>query len=164
MKRFSLAVVLLAALALLGCSQAPANRADPQTEKEIRALLQQFGQAYAKKDLKTLMGLMAPDPVLNIGAGPEQWMENRAALEEYFRRQFAQTISGQLDYELRYLDRLGDAAWAAGFLSFKIKTAQGDKAFICRFTVVATRQKGKWVMAHSHLSLPAEAESNTSGK
>jgi len=149
---------------LLLCAAQPARAAsvgvtmDHNTQKQVTALLTTLARAYAAKDVDALMALSAPDPVLNIGTGRDEWLTSRADLEAAYRREFAQTSQVSIAFTPSAMARRGDVVWVAGVAPVAAQTPHGQVAFEARFTCVLIKVKGAWRIAQSHMSVPSDAQ------
>jgi ketosteroid isomerase-like protein len=49
-------------------------RASPRTQAAVQATLQQWKDAYSRRDLDGALAVIAPDAdVVGIGTGPDEW-------------------------------------------------------------------------------------------
>lgn len=155
--------LVIAALLLLLAAQ-PARAAnigtdvDANTHKQVSALLAELARAYMAKDVDALMALSAPDPVLNIGTGKDEWLTSRAELEASYRRDFTQASQTKVAFNATSMARRGDVVWVAGRAPVTAVTDSGPVSFEARFTCVLIKVKGAWRIAQSHMSVPSDAQ------
>lgn len=156
---FALCLALLLLAAALPARAANLGTAvDTNTKRQVLALLSEMARAYMAKDVDALMALSAPDPVLNIGTGKDEWLASRAALEASYRRDFSQASQTSLAFNPTFMARRGDVVWVAGVAPVTAKTGSGTVSFEARFTCVLLKVKNAWRVAHSHMSVPSDAQ------
>jgi len=131
---------------------------DANTQRQVTALLDEMARAYMAKDVDALMALSAPDPVLNIGTGKDEWLASRADLEASYRRDFSQASHTQLAFKPLTMSRRGDVVWVAGVVPVTAQTDSGAVSFEARFTCVLLRIKNAWRVVQSHMSVPSDAQ------
>jgi ketosteroid isomerase-like protein len=125
----------------------------------MRELLERLRQGWESMDAEASLACFAHDPrIIVIGTDAHEYWTGFSALVEPFR---AMTTAFS---EARYawgepgpaIEMLGDAAWAAGVLQARFKTADGWIDLPMRTTVVACPEPdGVWKIRHAHFSLAA---------
>jgi ketosteroid isomerase-like protein len=139
-------------------------KADAKTEAEVLATLDQFWEAYAKRDLVSVIALLAPDPDLSMfGTGAD---ERRVGLREWvaqMERDWSQSEAMWVELGWRSVSAAGQVAWVSADCVIHYRTNKVDGTMSARLTVVFERRDGKWLMIHMHGSAPlgtqAEGES-----
>jgi uncharacterized protein (TIGR02246 family) len=134
-------------------------KADSQTEGEVKATLQKFADAYAKRDLKGILANFAPDAdVVLFGTGAD---ERRIGLEEIrtqVERDWAQSESASMSFPWISVSAAGPVAWVAAEGEFKFRADGQEGTIPVRASHVLERREGSWLIVHSHLSTPAAAQ------
>src|SRR5215218_2545126 len=94
-------------------------RASPSTQAAVQATLQQWKDAYSRRDMDGALAVMAPDAdVLGIGTGPDEWRVGPAEFKAQLERDFAQSEALSVDYERLVVSEAGPVAgWPLGRLS-----------------------------------------------
>ena len=128
-------------------------------EEEITEVIEKFAEAYGKKDLDTILSLIAPDPnVVIYGSGAD---EKRIGLDEIraqFERDFAQAEAGSIEYDWKSISGSEPFAWLAADVTFK-PTIQGQEmTFKGRLTSLLEKREDKWLIIQMHFSLPASTQ------
>jgi uncharacterized protein (TIGR02246 family) len=150
----------LTAVAILGPA-AVAQEAEAPNPKlnELRALLKAHDAAMADKDVKGVMALFIPKPIV-LGTGPgEIWSgpeEVAAAYEEFFK--VYDKGQQKCDYQYTVGDVSGDAGWLATSEDIQC-TKDGKKAaFPLNVSLTAIKLDGKWRIAAMHFSTLTDEE------
>ncbi len=135
-------------------------RADAKTTAGVRATLSAFADAYAARDRKALEACFAPDPdLILIGTGADErrvgWPEIKAQVE----RDWAQCdavwiVSGPL-----VVSSAGTVAWASGDRNVHVRAKGREFSLAARVTYVLERRGDRWLIVHSHSSIPNVAQS-----
>ena len=134
------------------------KKADAKTEAEVRAVLDAWAKAYDDHDVEGIMALVAPDEYA-IFIGTEAHEKNigphelRDAIEHDIAR--LETISITMPW-LSVLSA-GEVAWAVGDCICDL-VAEGHEIHLdARQTVILEKRGDKWLVVHSHLSVPEAA-------
>jgi ketosteroid isomerase-like protein len=118
----------------------------------IEALQHRAEAAFVRGDVEPRLASWShADPVSVFAAlGPSRsgWDQ----LEPLFRSVAARLTDGRdLTYELFAFDVVGDVAWSAGFLRFKVAIDGGPTMQrTLRITHVYRREHDEWKIAHEH--------------
>ncbi len=139
-------------------------KADAKTEAEVLAALDQFWEAYAKRDLAAVIALLAPDPDLIIfGTGIDEKSVGLREVLAHVERDWSQSEAVWIEFGWRSVSAAGDVAWVAADWVVHYRTNDADGSISGRLTVVFERRDGKWLVVHLHGSAPlagqAEGES-----
>lgn len=134
----------------------------PNTEAEIKALLDSQCEAVGLKDIDRLMALFSPDIVYFDVVPPLQFV-GAAALRARFLEWF-DGFTGPIDLDMRDLRILarGDSA-----VAFRLSRARGtlksgqEVGRWVRATSCCQRSNGTWLVTHEHISMPVDLKSGT---
>ncbi|MGZ8932555.1 MAG: nuclear transport factor 2 family protein [Halobacteriota archaeon] len=139
-------------------------KADAQTEAEIKALVEDVWEEYARKDLEACTGLWTTDAdLVAIGTGADELRLGPEELRRGLRRDFEQAENIKRAIEWLSISAAGKVAWSAANARLTA-TVNGEATTIaCRMTNVYEKRNGTWRIMLLHLSLPAaEQESGHS--
>jgi len=139
-------------------------KADAQTEAEIKSLVEDVWEEYARKDLEACMGLWTTDAdLVAIGTGADELRLGPEELRRSLRRDFEQAENIKTAIEWLSISAAGKVAWSAANARLTA-TVNGEATTIaCRMTNVYEKRNGTWRIMLLHLSLPAaEQESGHS--
>jgi len=163
MCRGSLAVFLLA-LALPGFAQTAAAPSSPAATKPAtpaldKAYLQSIWDGWASSDLEKQGQFYARGPGrLFFDVAPlkySSWDEYKAGVAPSLKDAPKVTYTVNDDIQIH---PEGKITWVAGTLTMAGTSPQGQKeSLMLRWTAVLEQQDGRWVIAHEHVSAPAEA-------
>jgi uncharacterized protein (TIGR02246 family) len=147
------AIVVMLLLVLAADVSALALTAEARAEKEIRDLLNRYARAYERKDVVTIMAMIAPTPdAIFVYPGPEGLHVGRSQIKAVYERDFSRFLSATIDYTSISVGSRGDVAW---FTSEWVATADmgGRKLTIpARWTAVLEKRDGKWLFVQSHFT------------
>ncbi len=131
-------------------------KANTKTEAEVMAVLNQLIEAYKKQDLDGALALYTPDPdVVTIGTGVDEKRIGLAERKAQLERDFTQVkeISVQLGWYS--VSAAGSVAWVASDVVARGKVGGQETSTSMRATFVLEQRGGRWLIVHSHNSLPA---------
>jgi ketosteroid isomerase-like protein len=131
-------------------------KASPRTQAAVQATLQQWKDAYSRRDLDAALTVVAPDDdVVAIGTGPDEWRVGPEEFKAQLERDFAQAEALSVDYQPLVVSEAGPVAWVAGRASVQARVEGQDVAMSGRFTAVLEQREGRWLLMQTHFSLPA---------
>lgn len=134
-------------------------KADSETEKAVRTVLDKFAESYAKRDLKSAMSLIAPDAdVVIYGTGADEKRIGPEAIKAQFERDWTQIEEPALEYSWTLISRAGDVAWASIDAIFKAKMDGKKTKFSSRITEVFEKRGDKWLIVQGHFSFPDQSQ------
>jgi ketosteroid isomerase-like protein len=131
-------------------------RANAETEAAVMDTLKRFNEAYQRKDVDSLLAMLAPDPDgVFIGTGAD---ERRIGLDEagaQIERDFAQ--SDVIFWELGWhsVSAAGPVAWLAADVIIHVKIDEREIGMPIRLTAVLEKRGDKWLFVQLHNSVPA---------
>jgi ketosteroid isomerase-like protein len=131
-------------------------KASPPTQSAVQATLQQWKDAYSRRDLDSALAVIAPDDdVVDIGTGPDEWRVGPEAFKAQLERDFAQSEALSVDWEPLVVSEAGPVAWVAGRATVQARVDGQDLTLTGRFTAVLEQRDGRWLLMQTHFSLPA---------
>lgn len=134
-------------------------RADTKTEAAVMAVVNQLIEAFTKRDLDGALALFAPDPdVVFIGSGVDEKCIGLAEVKAEFERAFAQSEEASIQLGWYSVSAAGPVAWVASDGVIQAKVSGQEISFPIRLTTVLEQRAGKWLVVHSHDSLPAAGQ------
>jgi ketosteroid isomerase-like protein len=131
-------------------------RASPSTQAAVEATLQQWKDAYSRRDVDGALAVIAPDNnVVGIGTGPDEWRVGPEEFKAQLERDFAQAEALSVDYEPLVISEAGPVAWVAGRARVQARVEGQDVTLTGRFTAVLEQRGDRWLLVQTHFSLPA---------
>jgi ketosteroid isomerase-like protein len=131
-------------------------QASPSTQAAVQATLQQWKDAYSRRDVDGALAVMAPDAdVVGIGTGPDEWRVGPEEFKAQLERDFAQSEALSVDYEPLVVSEAGPVAWVAGRARVRARVEGQDVSLTGRFTAVLEQRGDRWLLVQTHFSLPA---------
>ena len=135
-------------------------KADATTEAAVKAVLDKFAEAYAKRDMTLLLSMIAPDPdVVMYGTGADEKRIGQAGIQAQAERDWSQAESASITYDWVSVSAAGSVAWAATDGSFTLKAGGQEMTLPGRFTIVLEKRGELWLIVQAHVSLPAAGQS-----
>jgi len=129
--------------------------ADQQTTSEVKDTLNRFSNAFGKRDMGSLMSLLAPDPdVAFFGTGADEERFGPSEIQAQFQRDWAQSESTSIDFDQLSVSSHGEVAWVAGDATLKATASGKEMTFPGRITSVMEKRDGHWLIEQWHLSVP----------
>jgi len=127
-------------------------KADAKTEAAVLAVMKEFAACYAKRDLRGVLALHAPDPDVVIFTpsgkvmGPD---EIRAMVEKDFSQH------GEFwTYGWTSVSAAGSVAWVAAEVTLKLEGGGQEMTMAGSLTWVLENRGSKWLIAQAHVSFP----------
>ena len=163
-------VPLLLAIGLAGCHQtaAPTNTNPGDTKSmdtnakdvaDLKALEERFNAAFKAKDVNAIMQFCVPDESLVVFDvhTPRQFNGAQAYRKDW--EDLFNQFSGPIEADISEMDVTagGDVAYAHYIHHVVGTTKSGKKAdTTVRVTDCFKKINGKWLIAHSHISVPVD--------
>lgn len=131
-------------------------KADSESEKAVKDILDIYIRAYARKDLDKMMSLFADDPdLVFIGTGEDEWVQGYEDLKKGFKRDFKQADEIDIGFENLNISSSEDVAWASMRMMMNAVVSGEEVILVGRLSLVAEKRDNKWFIVHLHFSLPA---------
>ena len=135
-------------------------KADAKAEAEVMAVMKQYNEAYAKRDMDAVLALFAPDPdVVIIGTGEDEKRVGLAELRTQLERDFAQSEAASIEFSWHSVSQAGSVAWVAADCVVRAEVSGQEISLLARVTFVLEQREGRWLIVQSHASLPAGEQS-----
>lgn len=131
-------------------------KADAKTEAEVVAVLNKLSDAYAARDVNSVLALFVPDPdVVMIGTGADEKRVGLDQIKVQAERDWTQTEATSLTWgSWQMVGSAGSVAWVAGDATFKVKTGGQNITLSGRMTAVLEKRGSTWLIAQAHFSMP----------
>ena len=134
-------------------------KADSETQAAVKAVMDRFADAYARRDMDGLLALLAPDPdVVLYGTGADEKRVGRAEIRAQAERDWSQTEAAAFAYEWTSISAAGSVAWAAADMTFGVKGGGQEMTLPARCTMVLEKRGGEWLITQMHVSFPAAGQ------
>lgn len=134
-------------------------KANSETEKAIKEVLEKFAESYARQDLENAMTLIAPDAdVILYGTGADEKCVGPEKIKAQFKRDWSQIEEPALEYNWISISASGNVAWAAIDAIFKAKIDGKKTKFQSRVTKVFEKRGDKWLIVQGHFSFPDQSQ------
>ncbi len=153
--------VIFAAIAVAGCVSVLPARAGGSDEAAIRALEAQFSKAFNAKDIDAIMKVYEPDDSLVVFdvVPPRQYVGAKAYRKDW--ENLFGTFKGPVKFELSDLHVFAGGTIGYGY-SIQHLSGTDTKGQPIDLTVRVTdgyrKVKGRWLIAHEHVSVPVDLE------
>jgi uncharacterized protein (TIGR02246 family) len=130
-----------------------------RTAREIEAAIDAMTGAYRSRNLADVMACFAPDSdAVLIGTGGDERRVGPEEIRLQVERDWGQTDAAEMAFSWKSIGAAGDVAWAALQGAFNV-TAGGQALSVpIRCSLVFERRDGRWLIVHSHYSVPAAGQ------
>ncbi len=155
---FAEMALLLSVGSILTFSSALAETSS-SVNKEIENFVGIYFDAYQKKDVGTIMSLIAPDPdVVFVDSGEDQFPNGRyegaEQIRKLYEREFEQVKGLRVKHDRLSTGHRGNLAWFTTDFIADVDLGEEKLRVPGRWTAVVEKREGKWLILHSHLSFP----------
>ena len=134
-------------------------KADAKTEAEVMAFLNRLIKSYKEQDVDGSLALYATDPdMVTIGTGVDEKRIGMADRRAQLERDFAQIKEISIDIDWYSVSAAGSVAWVASDVIARGKVGGQETSVPMRATFVLEQRGGKWLIVHSHISVPAAGQ------
>jgi len=134
-------------------------KADSKTETAVMNVMNQFAEAFAKRDLNAVLSLLAPDPdVVFMGTGGDEKRIGLAEIKALFERDFSQFEDASLKIGWHSVSAAGSVAWVVADLILHANTGVSEISLRVRSTTVLEWRGDRWLIVQFHSSLPAAGQ------
>jgi ketosteroid isomerase-like protein len=131
-------------------------KADSKTEAAVMSVINQLIEAFNKRDLDSGLALFVPDPDMVIyGTGADEKGMGLAGAKADWERAFSQSEASSIELGWSSVSAAGSVAWVAADCIMRAKVRGQEISFPIRVTMVLERRKGRWLVVHSHVSVPS---------
>ena len=131
-------------------------KADAKAEAEVMAVLNQLIEAYKEQDVDASLALYATDPdMVTIGTGVDEKRIGLVDRRNQLERDFAQIKDISVNMDWYSVSAAGSVAWVASDVVAQGKVGGQETSVPMRATFVLEQRSGKWLIVHSHVSVPA---------
>jgi ketosteroid isomerase-like protein len=134
-------------------------KADQRTENEVPEVLTRVSQAYARRDMDSLLSCFVPDAdLIMYGTGADEKRIGPGGVEEQARRDWSQSDAMALELGWHSVSAAGPVAWVAADAAFKGRTGGQEFVLPARLTAVLEKRDTRWLVAQMHFSMPLSAQ------
>ena len=134
-------------------------KADRKTETEVLDALQTFTGAYVRRDLEALLACFAGDPdTMLYGTGADEKRVGLKAIQAQAERDWAQADEISVALDWTSVSAADGVAWAAVDGAFLGSVGGYAMRLPLRSTFVLVKRDGRWLIAHAHMSAPADGQ------
>jgi ketosteroid isomerase-like protein len=112
--------------------------------------------AFNKRDLDSIPLLFASDPdVVIYGTGADEKGMGLDGAKADWERAFSQSEASSIELGWTSVSAAGSVAWVASDCIMRAKVSGQEISFPIRVTLVLEQRKGRWLVVHSHVSVPS---------
>ena len=134
-------------------------KANGKTEAAVMEVVDQFNEAYARRDMDTLLALIAPDSdVVLLGTGADERRVGPAEFKFQAERDWSQTDALAFELGWNSISAAGSVAWLAAEATGRGRVNGQEMSFPLRMTVVLEQRNDKWLFVQMHVSAPAAGQ------
>ena len=131
-------------------------KADAKTEAEVMAVLNQLIEGYKQCDIDRLLALYTSDPdTVTIGTGIDEKRIGLAERRVQLERDFSQVEEISVQIVWYSVSAAGSVAWVASDVIARGKVDEQETSVPMRATFVLEQRNSKWLIVHSHVSVPS---------
>ena len=128
-------------------------------EKEVRAVLDVYANAYRTKDLDGIMAIFSPG-ICGFGSGADEDFIGHEALARQFKRDMSQAAVNAMKFTETQIDGEGPVAWVMTLSAITFTVPGSEKQTIRgRSTMVLRKISGRWLIEQIHFSVPYSEQS-----
>jgi ketosteroid isomerase-like protein len=134
-------------------------KANGKTEAAVMEVVNQFNEAYARRDIDGLLALVAPDSDLVVlGTGADERRVGPAELKFQAERDWSQSEALAFELGWNSVSAAGSVAWLAAEATGRGKVGGQEISFPLRLSAVLEQRQDKWLFVQMHLSTPAAGQ------
>jgi ketosteroid isomerase-like protein len=134
-------------------------KANGKTEAAVMEVVNQFNEAYARRDIDALMALVAPDTdLVLLGTGADERRVGPAELKFQAERDWSQTEALAFELGWNSLSTAGPVAWLSAEATGRGRVGGQEISFPLRLSAVLEQRKDKWLFVQMHISVPAAGQ------
>lgn len=125
----------------------------------VLATLDEYADAYCTKDIKRLMAVFDDgDDITLIGTGADEFCTTRSAVENVFRRNFAEATATRFEWQKTHVTVFTLFAVVAVSVTIHLRTRADPLLIPVRWTVAMIRRSSGWRWLHRHASSAAATQ------
>lgn len=125
-----------------------------QTRHQVMTVLYRFSQAYRQNDLEAILSLHDPG-FRGYGTGRDEKILGLEGVKRQYEQEFARGDRIAFEYLDTRIGAEGTIAWVMSDVALYVTTGGAPKSVCGRLTMVLRGTGHSWVIAQSHLSVPA---------
>lgn len=134
-------------------------KADAKTEAAVLAVLDKWLESYQKRDIEGLMsGVVSDNDLFLFGTGLDEKRIGREQFKFQAERDWSQTEALAFNFTWHLVSAAGPVAWVAAEGLGQGKAGGQEFQFPLRMTAVLEQRGDEWLLAQSHVSLPAPGQ------
>ena len=132
------------------------------TDKEVIAFLNGYGEAYCRKDLNAIDTMIdkVTGPMF-IGTGKNEMLITTDSFTSFLKKDWATIDTMSWSYNMIKIQHDGNVAWFISEVTYSIKINGTYGTFLLRFSGVLVKRNGNWLLSQSHISMPWIDEAET---
>lgn len=135
--------------------------ANPETQREVLAVLEAYSDTLAARDMAGMLALFADDAdVVLFGSGADERRVGKEALRVQAERDWSQSEAMALKYQWSSVSAAGSVAWASTELTVSARINGDSVELPARFSVVLQRRGENWLIVQGHFSIPARDQAD----
>ena len=134
-------------------------KADANTEKDVRACLREFLDAYTERNAPAAVACMVPDADLVVfGTGADEKRIGPAQARAQMERDWSQSDAVTYAIDWTQVCAAGPVAWVSSDGAFRFRAGGEEGSIPARASFVLERRDNRWLIAHAHFSTPSASQ------
>jgi ketosteroid isomerase-like protein len=134
-------------------------QSNAETKNEIMDVLEKYMEAYAEKNLDSLMDIVSQDEnTIFVGTGHDEWANGPKEIKKGFQRDLSQADSIKIEFHKLPISAEGKVAWTTTKMTMKVLTDGEELILDGRLSAVFEKRNDKWVIVQLHYSLPVKEQ------
>ena len=133
-------------------------KANDQVEHEVLELIDEFLNAYMRRDKEKALAFFVPDEDLVVfGTHIDETDVGLDSVRANLEHDFEIEDNATFKITWNSVSASGDVAWVAAEYDAAITVEDQDFSFHGRSTFILERRDTRWLIVHAHLSIPADS-------
>ena len=121
---------------------------------EVIETMHNYGTAYQKKDIKTLLAIFSPE-ISGFGSGPDEVILDRQDFTRQIKRDLSQATIVSFEFSGTKIFGEGRIAWVSSKSTITFSIEGTKKQTMSGRTTMVLRNTGRhWVIEQVHFSMP----------
>jgi ketosteroid isomerase-like protein len=134
-------------------------KADPKKEAAVMNVIEQWWDAFVKRDIDRIMAFFTPDPdMVAIGTGGDEKCIGLPDLRRILSRAFVQFVDASATIGWHSVSTAGSVALVSADITLTMKTNDQQIIEQLQLTVALEWQGNRWVIIQWHDSVPAAGQ------